>query len=560
MKKILFIFEAFCSLFAFARNIVEEHYVTAADGVKLYTLVSKPEGGGKCPVIISRTPYAPADAAGNARRIRSMKREKQYGYIQVSQSCRGTGKSEGEFVPYINEKNDGLALLEWVRKQDFYNGEIYLSGSSYSATVHGSWLNVPQKDIKGAFWGVQDTERYNIIYRNGFIRLGLHCKWYVNMYKINSKIKRTKKAARFETFPLSGISEKIFGERAEDFEQMMLHPDKNDPFWKTPGYGGGEYNDALINAQIPTFFATSWHDLYVTGMIDMWRKFTPAHRAKSVFAITPFEHSFLKRGKKLIPEIYSPGGSLEEYVPGKDLKYRWFDHLRKGEAFPGFRKGEITRFVLFGGKWVTSPEIGADSVPEKFYLTKERYLQREVPAAGSISYSYDPRNPATFNGGCHGNFSGVKYQDAPNSRQDIITFLSAPFERARIVEGEFKGRLCVSSTAPDTCFYVRLSVVKKGKAIGLRNEIDSICRTNPDFVPNGKAVIDFTIVAHHFKLEKGDQLRLDVSSSCWPFFSLHSNFRGNQALQKNTQVAVNTLFTGESFVVIPFAGESGDSL
>jgi len=45
-------------------------------------------------------------------------------------------------------------------------------------------------------------------------------------------------------------------------------------------------------------------------------------------------------------------------------------------------------------------------------------------------------------------------------------------------------KLFVSSTAPDSCFYVRLSIVKKDKTLGLRNEIDSICRTNKDFTPN----------------------------------------------------------------------------
>ena len=120
-----------------------------------------------------------------------------------------------------------------------------------------------------------------------------------------------------------------------------------------------------------------------------------------------------------------------------------------------------------------------------------------------------------------------------------------------IIEGECRVKLFVSSTAPDSCFYVRLSIVKKKHTLGLRNEIDTICRTNPDFRENGEAVIDFKLAPHHFKVAKGEALRLDVSSSCFPHYQLHSNFKGNQALQTQTQIARNTIITGKSFMTIP---------
>ena len=303
MKDLLAVLCSVSSLFSFAQNVVEEHFVVMTDGVKLHTIVSMPEKGKKFPVIISRTPYAAGTGKEYTKRLKRFRRAPQFGYVLVSQSCRGTGRSEGEFIPYVSEKDDGLKLLEWVRKQDFYNGEIYLSGSSYSATVHGAYLNVPQPDVKGIFWGVQDTERYNIVYRNGFMRLKLHAGWYVNIYKINS-VKRTKKAARFETFPLAGITPKIFGEKAEDFEELLLHPDPNDVFWKTPGYGGGEYTDSLVNSQIPIMFVGSWHVIYISGMFDIWRKFTTEHKKKSVFIITPFEHAYMRRRKGIQGSAY----------------------------------------------------------------------------------------------------------------------------------------------------------------------------------------------------------------------------------------------------------------
>lgn len=552
MKGILSILCSLGSLFAVAKNVIEEHYVAMDDGVKLFTMVSVPEKGKKMPVIVVRTPYAPTDDKELAKLHKRYRKTPQYGYAMVLQHCRGTGKSEGVFVPYVDEKADGLKFLEWIRKQDFYNGEIYLSGSSYAASVHGAYLNVPQPDIKGIFWAVQDTERYNIIYRNGFMRLKLHAGWYVNIYKKKS-VKRTKKAAKFETFPLAGITQKIFGEKALDFEEALLHPDRNDPFWKTPGFGGGEFSDSLVNSQIPVMFVGSWHDIYVSGMFEIWRKFTPEHKKKSVFIITPFEHAYMRRRKGIHHSLHSKGGTPAEFLPGKAMNYQWFDHLRGGTLPEQIKKGEISRYVLFGGKWVTAPEMGINTVQKKFYLSSKRSLSASPESAGAIAYDYDPRNPAVFKGGCDGVFGGVEVQDAPNSRPDIISFVTEKFEKDMVLNGEAKVRLHVSSSAPDTCFYVRLSIVKSKKtALGLRNEIDSICRTNPEFKANGEAVIDFTFAPHHFKVAKGEALRLDVSSSCFPYYQLHSNFKGNQALQKDTQVARNTIITGKSFISIPF--------
>ena len=174
MKKFLFWLGLICSFPVVAANTVETHYIPMKDGVKLYTIVAYPEKGKKFPVIITRNPYAYGDPETIAKRLESLRKEPLKDYILIDQDCRGTGKSDGEFIPFVNERADGLALLDWVRKQDFYNGEIYLYGGSYSVSVYASWLNTPQPDIKGAYWGVQDSDRYNIVYRNGFLRFRLY--------------------------------------------------------------------------------------------------------------------------------------------------------------------------------------------------------------------------------------------------------------------------------------------------------------------------------------------------------------------------------------------------
>ena len=154
-----------------------------ADGVKIYTYGNVPPEGEKCAIILQRNPYVaeepvnmPNFAAENLWNVKN-------GYVHVCQHCRGCGMSEGDWIPYKTERTDGLALLDWVRKLPFYNGEIFLRGGSYLSSVHLLYLDTNPPDVKGAVLSVQDCNRYNVLYRNGVFKAGLHGGWFVSGYK-----------------------------------------------------------------------------------------------------------------------------------------------------------------------------------------------------------------------------------------------------------------------------------------------------------------------------------------------------------------------------------------
>ena len=80
---------------------------------------------------------------------------------------------------------------------------------------------------------------------------------------------------------------------------------------------------------------------------------------------------------------------------------------------------------------------------------------------GSVSYDYNPENPATFKGGLSTNFGGNVWQDEPNSRYDIISTFTPEFAEDTFIKGKMKVKLCAKSSCEDTCFYVRISLVKE---------------------------------------------------------------------------------------------------
>ena len=100
------------------------------DGAELFTVVSLPDGNGKFPTVICRNPYVDAfenktEDEAMADYLKENKALLENGFAVVNQHCRGRGKSSGDCIPYIHEREDGLSLHEWIRGEDFYNGELY---------------------------------------------------------------------------------------------------------------------------------------------------------------------------------------------------------------------------------------------------------------------------------------------------------------------------------------------------------------------------------------------------------------------------------------------------
>ena len=197
-------------------SYVTDYTYVDSNGTGLFTVTLLPNADGKFPCVIFRSPYVDAFESLGESQICAKYLEKYEPWLRrgsaiVYQHCRGRGKSDGDCIPYINEQADSRALYDWVRKQSFYNGELFLNGASYTASVH--YCASPYADdIKGAIFGVQDTERYNICYRNGCMKKGLHGEWYVGMYKAKSKMKKNFTPGAFEMLPLCDfISERHAG-------------------------------------------------------------------------------------------------------------------------------------------------------------------------------------------------------------------------------------------------------------------------------------------------------------------------------------------------------------
>ncbi len=505
------------------------------DKAELFTVVALPDCHGTFPTVIYRNPYVDSDEVKTEAEICECKLHEyekwlDCGYAVVFQHCRGRGKSSGDCIPYIHEREDGLFLHDWIRKQPFYNGELYLCGNSYTSSVH--FVTAPfADDIKGAVLQVQDCERYNCNYRNGFYKMGLHGGWYVNMYKKKSRLKKNYTTESYNMLPLCDFSKTVFGESAEDFDEILMHPDKNDDFWKTR-YGGGEAHDAIKHADIPILLVTGFYDIYTGGVFDMWNSLDRQTKSKSALAVHPFDHGGKGNNQ---PVLFENGVLKNEF---EDYSIQWFDAIRvKGHA--PFEKGKVTYYKLFDNKWCS----------DSFEPSKN---SRVIPLGqGEITYCYNPYNPASFKGGLSANFGGNAWQDPPNSRYDIISLYTPEFTEDTFVKGKMKAKLKVKSDCEDTCFYIRISLCKAEGDYGLRDDINQISNFCDNYIAEDEMQMSFSFDEHAFVIHKGEKLRIDISSSAYPHYVRHTNNKGLFSQQTTAKIANNTVILDKSYIEIP---------
>lgn len=507
-------------------------YYVNSNGTNLFTVVCLPNTTDKFPTVLLRSPYVEyaktsTEAEAISRVAEMQKSFLENGYAVVYQHCRGCGKSDGDFVPYTTEREDGLTLQEWVRQQPFYNGELYLCGGSYTSTVH--YFTAPfAPDIKGAVFNKQDCNRYNLLYKNGFYKIAFW-NWYASMYKNKTPMQRDCTPESYNVLPFTDFTQSVFGERVPAYDKMLLHPNREDDFWWTKD-GGVDTRNALKNANIPILLTAGFYDLTTGGIFDTWEDMDEETKSKSAFIVHPYDHG----PAPATQPIQFDNATITERFGEYPVK--WFNAIRRGEK-PFVETGKITYYQLFGEAWKTD----AFTQPKK---------QITFPLGdGERTYLYDPNNPAPFNGGLCA-IGGNAWQAPPNTRQDILTVYLPAFDKDTFIKGRMQASLQVRSDCEDTCFYVRVSLVKAEGDYGLRDDIQQISNFVSDYTPNDTAELTFSFEPHAFVVKKGEKLRVDVSSSAFPYYVRHTNNKGLYSEQRTVKNAHNTVNLANSTLTI----------
>lgn len=195
------------SFSAFAKNEKQDEknkklelQIILSDGTKLATDVYLPETGSKFPVVLVRTPYDKNGIKDAAEKF------VKHNIAVVAQDCRGRQKSEGEFYPFLNERQDGLETLRWLRKQEWCNGKVGGWGGSYVGITQwaiSDSLDVFTPNMTGA-------SMYDLVYDQGLFALQTAFTWglAISVKEMNEDfIKKMPKS--FYILPLSSADDSV---------------------------------------------------------------------------------------------------------------------------------------------------------------------------------------------------------------------------------------------------------------------------------------------------------------------------------------------------------------
>jgi uncharacterized protein len=163
--------------------------VTLRDGVTIYVDVFRPVGAEKVPVIVAWSPYGKGQGSSESavtlfemvgldtRRVSGLHKQEgpdpaywcARGYAICNPDMRGTMNCEGDSVLWDRQEGrDGYDLVEWLGVQDWCNGKVAMSGTSYLAA--SQWFTAaeqpPHLAAINPWEGVSDTYR-DLVMRGG---------------------------------------------------------------------------------------------------------------------------------------------------------------------------------------------------------------------------------------------------------------------------------------------------------------------------------------------------------------------------------------------------------
>ena len=524
------------------------------DGILLDATLFIPDASQSWPVILVTNPYPSIKLMYDVMYMPDLAK---CGYAVLLVSVRGTMASEGEWLPFVNEKKDGLAVLDWIGEQSWCNGNVGMFGGSYLGHTQLCLAGKTHPLLKTMFVQVWGSTKYEGFYRRGMYREDVFTMWPAQMMGDNRHAMRTadEEAAledkALTVYPRINLGQALIGEDVPWLEEWMHSPELTDSCWQT-GFWDEMHRD-IESMDIPIYLCGGWYDIFIGGLMDTFRRMPADIRKQSRMLIGPWQHDG------------SAGGTLEYpdegiYGMGQIRAAReWFDYMLKGEPFP-HGLGVIETYSVGENKWRTwSPAfLTTKETVKTFYMTPEQTLS-DVPsdAQRDISYVYDPKNPVRSRGGMMIINHNDRYasaecsieQEEVGARDDVISFVSEPLNENLLIAGSIKAVIVVSSDAPATAFTVKVcEIFADGRSFNIRDDITDI-RWQEDgtfgtYEPGTPVELTFDMIPIVWQLSKGSRLRVDISSSNYPAYAVHANETGPWADLIPTRTAVQTLHIG----------------
>ena len=511
-------------------NVLYDQPVLMADRVSLSSDVYLPPGDGPFPCILLRTPYDKKGAKKDCEWFQSK------GFAVVTQDCRGKYNSQGTFYPWLNEREDGIEAVKWIKAQKWSNGKVGGWGGSYVG--YTQWAISDCLDVITPL--VTGANVYDLIYPAGLFSLGLSFSWglIVDAQQTNNVTPQQMQEA-YSILPLSAAAEKTIGKKSQFMDDWLKHSEY-DSYWRQQNHRGIAQGDVISIA--------GWYDIFLLDQLADFEGL-PQNEADQRLIILPLSH-----GKPTLEVDYGGTkkmGDVINLARNFMLKKLMDKDVRVFTA--PFHDKKYNLFIMGRNEY-----YGADQWPPKaikyvnYYPASDGTLKAAIPQGNdSLIYRYDPLDPYPNLGGTAiGDGAGTALQNDNVKRKDQVFFESEILDKPLILLGPLNATLYVKSDVPSTDFYVCLQDVDKdGRIVNIQEGGASVT-----FGKSAIKELKVNIWATGYQLNIGHKLRAVICSSWFPRYNRNLNLGEPIYSAKKSKVALQKIFFGSrypSHIILP---------
>ncbi|MGN6360189.1 MAG: CocE/NonD family hydrolase [Thermomicrobiales bacterium] len=351
--------------FVTERNVL----IPLPDGVELAGNIVRPAGPGPAPALLNFTPYHKDGRGGRLDVAAFNQHFAARGYAALTVDLRGLGNSGGSspepFAP--QEGRDGHAVVEWIARQPWCNGNVGMWGVSYPGITALATAATRPPHLKAIVPIHATSDLYRGVVALGGCTTGfwMRADWGPRMVAYN-------------------LLPPLLQDDAGRWARVWAEHLAGNPPWLT-AWADHPHCDDYWQARVAAMDQVACPALHIGGWRDLYADCTPrdfaANTAPKHLLMGPWKHEF-------------PDKALEAPWAGLAAMERWFDRWLKGERNGSETEPPVTFFLQGdGGGWRSAPAWPPPGVePRDWWLAAAGALTagNTPPATGASSYAYDP--------------------------------------------------------------------------------------------------------------------------------------------------------------------------
>ena len=469
------------------------------DGITLATDIYLPETNRPVPVILVRTPYNKDAVKGAAEKFLKSN------IAVVSQDCRGRFKSGGAFYPFINEREDGLATLKWIRAQTWSNGKIGGWGGSYVG--YTQWAISDSLDVLTPH--LTGASIYDLLYPDTLLSLQTAFNWglIISAKQVNETLLKAIPKSYY-ILPLSSADDSVSYD--VKFINDWIEHGQYDSYWKS--------QDQRRIIKSPILSVAGWYDIFLKQQISDFQSLVIKGSPDNRLVIGPWCH-----GSQGIKKDYGGAGNTgkQEEIIGNFL----INHLADPShviMVPPFTDKKFSLFIMERNEYFSSDVWPPrESKSTAYYIGKDNYLSVKMcPAKGMLQYTYFPDKPYLSAGGTGlGTNVGPALQNSNLERKDQLIFATPILKDPLTLLGNLSAILYLSSDVECTDFFVcTQDVFPNGDVINIQEGGAKV-----HFPDHKIKKQEISVWSTGYELKQGHQLRVVITSGWFPRFNRSLN-------------------------------------